>query len=131
MVHFVKPLLKVGLLKHKDEAFSPFKCYKAEVENQLDKKIKVLRSDRREEYFSNKFSIFSEEIKIIHQCSASFTPQQNDLAEKKNMTFFEMINAMLLNAKLSFSLWGETILTACHILNRIHLKKNNISPYEI
>ena len=42
-----------------------------------------------------------------------------------------MINAMLLNAKLSFSFWGEAILTACHILNRVSLKKNNISPYEI
>lgn len=48
----------VYLLKHKDEAFSAFKSYKAEVENQLDKKIKVLRSDKGAEYFSNEFSIF-------------------------------------------------------------------------
>ena len=42
-----------------------------------------------------------------------------------------MINAMLLNAELSFNLWGEALLAACHILNRIPLKKNKISPYEL
>ena len=34
---------------------------------------------------------------------------------------------MLLNAKLYFSLWGETILTVCYVLHRIPLKKNKIS----
>ena len=41
----------VYLLKTKDEAFSFFKVYKAEAENQLDRKIKRLRSDRGGEYF--------------------------------------------------------------------------------
>ena len=42
-----------------------------------------------------------------------------------------MVNAMLLYAKLPLNLWGETLLVACHILNRILLKENNISPYEL
>ena len=121
----------VYLLKHKDETFIAFKNYKAEVENQLGRKIKILRSDRGGEYFSNEFSAFCEEHGIIHQCSAPFTPQQNGLAERKNRTFLEMTNAMLLNAKLPNNLWGEAILGACHILNRIPLKKSKISPYEM
>jgi hypothetical protein len=36
----------VYLLKSKDEALNYFKIYKAELENQLEKKIKRLRSDR-------------------------------------------------------------------------------------
>ena len=36
----------VYFLKYKDEAFNAFKNYKAEVEKQLGKKIKILRSDR-------------------------------------------------------------------------------------
>ena len=43
------------LLKIKDEALNYFKIYKAEVETQLDKKIKRIRSDRGGEYFSNDF----------------------------------------------------------------------------
>jgi hypothetical protein len=43
------------LLKLKDEALHYFKTYKAEVENQLERKIKRLRSDRGGEYFSSDF----------------------------------------------------------------------------
>jgi hypothetical protein len=43
----------VYLTKTKDEVLHYFKIYKAEVENQLEKKIKRLRSDRGGEYFSN------------------------------------------------------------------------------
>ena len=45
-------LCYVYLLKSKDEAIEKFKVYKSEVENQLNKKIKVLRSDRGGEYVS-------------------------------------------------------------------------------
>ena len=34
------------LLKSKDEVLDMFKVYKVESENQLDKRIKILRSDR-------------------------------------------------------------------------------------
>ena len=37
---------RVYLLRNKDEAFDMFLSYKAEVENQLDRKIKRIRSDR-------------------------------------------------------------------------------------
>ena len=42
----------VDLLNTKDEALYYFKIYKPEVENQLERKIRQLRSDRGGEYFS-------------------------------------------------------------------------------
>jgi hypothetical protein len=42
----------VYLLKSKDEALESFIHYEKEVENQLNKKIKVLRSNRGGEYES-------------------------------------------------------------------------------
>ena len=42
-----------------------------------------------------------------------------------------MINSMLFNSGLTTSYWGEALLTACYILNRIPIKKNNITPYEL
>jgi hypothetical protein len=48
----------VYLMKTKDETLYYFKIYKTRVENQLEKKIKRLRSDRGREYFSNEFSEF-------------------------------------------------------------------------
>ena len=41
------------LLKSKDEAIEKFVLYKIEVENQLNKKFKVLRSDKGGEYESS------------------------------------------------------------------------------
>ena len=43
----------VYLMKIKDESFSKFVIYKTEVENQLERKIKIIRSDRGGEYSSN------------------------------------------------------------------------------
>jgi hypothetical protein len=43
-----------------------FKTYKAEVENQLERKIKWLRSGCGEKYFSSEFSKFCLEHEIIH-----------------------------------------------------------------
>jgi transposase InsO family protein len=57
----------VFLLKTKDEVLECFKTYKVEVEKQLEKKIKRIRSDRGGEYFSNKFDLFCSENGIIHE----------------------------------------------------------------
>ncbi|GKB64181.1 retrotransposon protein, putative, ty1-copia subclass [Tanacetum coccineum] len=45
----------VYLIKHKSDTFEVFKRYQNEVENQLSRKIKVLRSDRGGEYLSIEF----------------------------------------------------------------------------
>jgi transposase InsO family protein len=108
----------VYLLKSKDEAFNYFKAYKAEVENQLERKIKRLRFDRGGEYFSNIFSEFYVEHGIVHERTPPFSPQSNGVAERKNRTLTELVNVMLSTAGLSKEWWGEALLTACHVLNR-------------
>jgi transposase InsO family protein len=118
-------------MKNKDEAFDIFKRYKFEVENHKEKKIKILRTDRGEEYFPREFSSFCEEHRIVHQMFAPYTPQQNGLAERKNKTLVDMVNSMILSAKLHFNLWGEALLTACHVHNRVSSMKMQVSPYEL
>jgi hypothetical protein len=73
----------VYLLKTKDEALDLFKIYKAEVENQLERKIKRVRSDRGGEYFSNEFNLFCAEHGIIHERTPPNSPQSNGIAERK------------------------------------------------
>lgn len=120
----------VYLLRSKDEALEMFKHYKNEVENQLDKKIKVIRSDRGGEYESP-FGEFCSQHGIIHQTTAPYSPQQNGVAERKNRTLKEMMNAMLISSGLPQNLWGDAILSANYILNRIPQKKTNKTPYEL
>ena len=47
-------------MKSKDETFDKFKCYKSMIENQMEKKIKILRSDRGDEYFSTECILYCE-----------------------------------------------------------------------
>ena len=118
------------LLKTKDEVLYYFKICKAEVENQLEKKIKRVRSDRGGEYFSNEFSEFCAEHGIIHERTPPYSPQSNRIAERKNSTLTDLVNAMLETAGLPKEWWGQAILTACHVLNRVTTKNKEITPFE-
>ena len=73
------------LLRSKDEALDVFKLYKNEVENQLSRKIKVIRSDRGGEYEAL-FGEFCSKHGIIHQTTTPYSPQSNGVAERKNCT---------------------------------------------
>jgi transposase InsO family protein len=96
----------VYLLKSKDEAEDKFKIYKAEVENKLNVKIKRLRTDRGGEYDSNSFSDFCEQNGIVHEVTPPYSPESNGIAERKNRTLKEMMNAMLLSSGAPPNLWG-------------------------
>ena len=109
----------IYLLKSKDKALEHFKIFKAEVENQLEKKIKRLRSDRGGEYVSNEFSQFYEENRIIHEITPPYSPQSNGIAERKNRTLCDLVNAMLQSSGMSDYWWGEAVLTANYVLNRV------------
>jgi transposase InsO family protein len=120
----------IYLLKSKDEALHYFKIYKAEVENQLERKIKHVRNDRGGEYFLNLFTLFCEEHKIIHEKTPPYSPQSNGVAERKNHTVTDLVNTMLDTSELSKEWWGEAILTACHVLNRVPIKNKEITQFE-
>ncbi|KAL2249827.1 UNVERIFIED_CONTAM: Retrovirus-related Pol polyprotein from transposon TNT 1-94 [Sesamum indicum] len=53
------------------------------------------------------------------------------MAERKNRTFKDMINSLLLTSGLPKYLWEEALNTACHILNRVPLKHNTSTPFEL
>ncbi|GKV26186.1 hypothetical protein SLEP1_g35531 [Rubroshorea leprosula] len=82
----------VYFLSSKAQVFSMFKKFKALVENQSGCRIKKLRSDNGKEYTSAEFNNFCEEAGIQHQLTVSYTPQQNEVSERKNRTVMERAN---------------------------------------
>ena len=62
------------LLKHKSDVLDIFKFFKASIENQLDSKIKTLRSDNGGEFTFNAFKHFCASHGITHQFSCPHTP---------------------------------------------------------
>ena len=91
----------VYLLQTKDEALDCFKIYKAEVENQLERKIKLLRSDCGGEYFPKVFDEFCEEHGIIHERMPPYSPQSNGVAGRKSRMLTDLVNAILDTVGLS------------------------------
>ena len=65
----------VYLMRHKSESFEKFKEFKNEVENQLDKKIKILMSDRDEEYLSYEFGDYLKECGMVSRFTPPGSPQ--------------------------------------------------------
>ena len=100
---------RVYLLSSKNEAENMFIKFKTEVENQKNKKIKRLRSDRGGEYGSALFKKICEENGIILEVTAPCTPEQNGIAKRKNKTLKDMMNAMLISSGLPSNMWGEAI----------------------
>jgi hypothetical protein len=83
-------------IKEPSKALDKFKIFKAEVENQHNIKIKVMRSDRGREYYgrhtpygqvSGPFARFLQENGIVAQYSMSGDPQQNGVAERRNCSY--------------------------------------------
>ncbi|CAM8990125.1 unnamed protein product [Rhodiola kirilowii] len=118
----------VYLLHSKDEALDKFQIYKSEVELQKGTSIKKLRTDRGGEYFNPNYF---QSVGIIHETTAPYTPQQNGVSERKNRVLKEMVNAMLSYSGLNDEFWGEAMLTACYLLNRVPINISNLTPYEI
>ena len=87
-------------------------------------------SDRGGEYDAP-FDEFCSQNGIIHQTTAPYSPQSNGVVERKNITLKEMMNAMLISSGLPQNLWGEAILSANYILNRIPPKRTNQTTYEL
>ena len=120
-IDYYSRFARVYLLRNKDDAFDMFLSYKAEVENQLDRKIKRIRSHKRGEYIH--LNDYCENEEIIHEVSPPYSPKSNGFLERKNKILKEMMNSLLVNASTPDNLWDEAILSTCHLENRISYKK--------
>ena len=104
------------ILYNKNEALDAFKVFKVEVNKQCGKQIKIMRSNRGGEYYGRyledgqaprPFAKFLQEHGIVAQYTIPGSPDQNDVAERRNQTLLDMVRSMLSNSKLSKFLWTE------------------------
>jgi hypothetical protein len=102
------------------------------VENEMDSKIKCLRSDNGEDFTSKEFMDYCSKHVIKRKFFVTRTPQQNGVVEKKNSTVHEMARTMLMDSKLTDIFWTHAVHTVVHIQNRVMLRNNNEkTPYEL
>nr|GEZ39774.1 retrovirus-related Pol polyprotein from transposon TNT 1-94 [Tanacetum cinerariifolium] len=121
----------VYFLQLKSKTFKNFKKFKALVEKQSGKDLKVLRTDRGGEFISKEFAALCDEECIKKELTAPYTPEQNGVVERKNRTVVEMARTMLKSKELPDNFWAEGVAAAVYLLN-ISLTKSvwNMTPYE-
>ena len=125
-------MTSVCFLKNKSEAFENFKIYKEMVENEMDSRIKCLRSDNGGEFTSKEFMDYCNNHGIKIQFSVARTPQQNGVVERKNRTVQEMARTIIMDSKLTDIFWKHVVHTIVHIQNRVMLRNNtDQTPYEL
>ena len=122
----------VYIIQRKSEGFTHFVRMKRMVENEMNRKIRCLRSDGGKEYFSNEFTEYLQRKGIRHEFSCRYTPKQNGVTERKNLTIVEMARAMLEEKKMPKIFWGEAVATTIHLLNRCSIEGvHTLTPHEI
>ena len=119
-------------MKHKSETFEKFKEFQSEVENQRDRKIKFLRSDRGGGgYLGHQFGTHLRKCGIVSQLTPPGTPQRNGVSERRNHTLLDMARSMMSLTDLPLSFWGYTLEKATFTLNRAPSKSVETTLYEL
>ncbi|GKA88270.1 putative ribonuclease H-like domain-containing protein [Tanacetum coccineum] len=122
----------VFFLTTKDETSEILKNFIKEIENLVDKKVKIIRSDNRTEFKNKVMDDFCREKGIKREYSVARTPQQNGVAERRNRILIKAARTMLADSKLPTTFWAEAVSTACYVQNRVLVvKPYNKTPYEL
>ncbi|GJY03658.1 putative ribonuclease H-like domain-containing protein [Tanacetum coccineum] len=122
----------VFFLATKDETSEILKNFIKEIENLVDKKVKIIRCDNGTEFKNKVMDDFCREKGIRREYSVARTPQQNGVAERRNRTLIEAARTMLADSKLPTTFWAEAVSTACYVQNRVLIvKPHNKTPYEL
>ena len=122
----------VFILANKNAAtvLKAFKEYQAWAERQSGHKIKEIRVDRGTEYMGEMLEYIKSQG-IEYNPTAGYSPQSNGVAERMNRTLFEMACTMIDSAGAPLELWGEAVLAACYIRNRLPSHTvNDKTPHE-
>nr|GEW36050.1 hypothetical protein [Tanacetum cinerariifolium] len=75
--------------KYSDETSRILKSFITEIENLVDKKVKMIRCDNGTEFKNRAMNELCEEKDIKREYSIARTPQQNEVAERRNKTLIE------------------------------------------
>jgi IS30 family transposase len=122
----------VVVLDSKGEAADTIRRTQAAAEAVCGRKLRVLRTDNGGEFTTAEFASYCVDEGVQCHYSASYNPQQNDVVERRNQTVVGMARALLKRRGMYTVFWGEVVVTAVYILNRLPTKAlNGRTSYEV
>ncbi|GJZ31267.1 putative ribonuclease H-like domain-containing protein, partial [Tanacetum coccineum] len=107
----------VFFLATKDETSGILKAFITGIQNQINHRVKIIRSDNGTKFKNKEMNQFCEMKGIKREFSVVRTPQQNGVAKRKNRTLIEAARTMLADLKLPTIFWAEADNTACYVQN--------------
>lgn len=122
----------IYLMKQKNEAATVLQSFYNYVQTHFSKSIKTIRSDNAVELSDSTCLAFYTQHGIVHQKACVYRPQQNARVERKHRSVLEIARALRFQAGLDLKYWGECVLTAAYILNRLPSSVlDNKTPHEV
>lgn len=119
------------LLPSKQHVFSQLKQFFEHVHTQFGVNIKVIRSDNGTEFFNATLNAFLADKGVMHQASCVGTPAQNGRVERRHRQILAIARSLRFQSGLPIKFWGECILTATFIINRVPSPVlDNKTPFE-
>ena len=116
------------LLKHKNEACHVFQNFYSLIQTQFGFQIKQVRSDNALELTEGDMKLFFRNKGIVNQTSYAGTPQQNGVVKRKHRGILNMARALRFQSNLPIKFWGECVLIATYILNRLPHQHLEVKP---
>jgi transposase InsO family protein len=122
----------VFFLGFKDETLDAIHDLIIALENQLRLKVRTIRCDNGTEFKNQLMDEFCAKKGIKREFRIARTPQQNEVAERKNRTLIEAARTMLADSELLVPFWAEAVSAVCYVLNRVSVTKPQMkTPYEL
>jgi hypothetical protein len=113
------------VLGSKGEAADAIRRAQAAAKAECGRKLRVLRTDNSGKFTTAEFASYSADEGVQRHYSTLYSPQQNDIVERRNQTVVGMARALLKQRGMLAIFWGEAVVTAVYILNRSPTKALN------
>jgi hypothetical protein len=107
----------VVVLGSKGEAADAIRCAQVAAEAECGCKLRVLCTDNNGEFTTAEFASYCADEGVQRHYSAPYSPQQNDVVERRNKTVVGMARALLKQRRMPAVFWAEAVVTTVYILN--------------
>lgn len=96
-------------------------------------RTRVVRTDNGTEFVNSEVSELFAQAGIIHERTCPHTSHQNGVAERSIGKIMPIVRTMIADASMDPDFWGEAMMSAAHVLNRIPTSSNNdnASPFHV
>ncbi|GKD01078.1 retrovirus-related pol polyprotein from transposon TNT 1-94 [Tanacetum coccineum] len=122
----------VKFLRSKDKALEFIIKFLNMIQVRLNATVGNFRTDNGTKFVNQTLRSYYKDVGISHETSATRTPQQNNIFERRNRALVEAARTMLIYAKAPLFMWAEAVATACYTQNCSLIRLRHVkTPYEL